>query len=100
MGSTASKDDEPAMSQRQPMVSQKQRKVCYEHRDRYYECFNTQTGDGSADQCKELRRQYEEACLRSWVKYFDDMHKNEKSAAAQKRMMQTVQPSKRFAAEE
>lgn len=82
-GVFSSGKDVDANHEKEPMVSQSKRKICYEHRDAYYECVK----EKSAEQCRNERVEYEKRCIRSWVKYFDEMHKNQKYVNAQRQRM-------------
>ncbi|XP_033110523.1 cytochrome c oxidase assembly factor 6 homolog [Anneissia japonica] len=43
-----------------------QRKKCWDARDAYFECVES----NGEDKCKELRTTFESSCSKTWVKYF------------------------------
>mmetsp|Transcript_1676 Transcript_1676/g.5059 ORF Transcript_1676/g.5059 Transcript_1676/m.5059 type:complete len:106 (+) Transcript_1676:154-471(+) len=93
MGNSATKEeDKEANKQKEPMVTSSKRKICYEHRDRYYDCVREAGREEAVTKCAKLRAEYEKYCLKSWVKYFDDMNRNQKYIDAEKQMMKTRQP--------
>lgn len=60
MGRTESKVD--------TSVCQSGRKSCYQARDEYYQCIDT---NSDTKACEKLREKFEKSCKRSWVKHFD-----------------------------
>lgn len=64
MGRTESKVD--------TSVCQSGRKSCYQARDEYYQCVDTNSDTkGGEKACKGLREKFEKSCKKSWVKHFD-----------------------------
>ncbi|GAB6026027.1 hypothetical protein CHUAL_012238 [Chamberlinius hualienensis] len=49
--------------------NKEQRKLCWDSRDRYWECLNTNNDDNN--KCLEWRKNYETSCPVQWVKHFD-----------------------------
>ncbi|KAL0828811.1 hypothetical protein ABMA28_003724 [Loxostege sticticalis] len=51
-----------------------QRKMCWDARDRYWECLDNENIKDSALKpkvCSELRRIFENSCPTQWVSHFD-----------------------------
>ncbi|XP_067011941.1 cytochrome c oxidase assembly factor 6 homolog [Anabrus simplex] len=46
-----------------------QRKVCWDSRDRYWECLDVNHDE--REKCIKLRQTYESSCPAQWVKHFD-----------------------------
>ncbi|KAF8926460.1 cytochrome oxidase c subunit VIb-domain-containing protein [Dissophora ornata] len=56
--------------------SRADRQKCWKARDAFFACLNeSKVLDPSAPEaasiCKDLRKQYEGACMKSWVEYFN-----------------------------
>ena len=52
------------------------RDACYIVRDKYYECLEIASdARKSTAECAELRKEYDQLCRKSWVKYWDDRRK-------------------------
>lgn len=54
-----------------------QRKLCWDSRDRYWECLDSENIKETKDAlarpkaCAELRRMFEKSCPTQWVSHFD-----------------------------
>lgn len=69
------------------------RQRCYEARDVYNRCIAkqglaVQPSSAVPDSCKHLRQAYEEVCLASWVRYFDQQE--EASSRVARQLHQTI----------
>ena len=48
-----------------PAPNANSRKLCYEARDKYFECSDK--NPDKTEVCEELRKMFERSCLQSWV---------------------------------
>lgn len=62
------------------------RKVCWESRDKFFECLTSNNIDNSLDpkqkdnvekNCGKLRQEFQNNCVASWYKYFQEKRFND-----------------------
>ncbi|KAG0259481.1 hypothetical protein BG011_002593 [Mortierella polycephala] len=56
--------------------SRAERQKCWKVRDAFFACLDESkvldpSAPGAANICQDLRKQYEDGCMKSWVEYFN-----------------------------